>query len=307
MTDFIEFQKFAQVVQKLEPQAKLIQAWPLKGGVSAQVTAVAFERPDGQTQKVIVRQHGAIDLAQNPQIAADEFRLLQLLRSAGLPVPTPYYVDQSGEIFSTPYVVIAFIEGQPDFAPANVSEAVEQLAAQLAQIHAVNTTLIDLSFLPQQATLQAEKLGIRPATLDDSLDEGRIRTTLESVWPLPLRNQSILLHGDFWPGNVLWHAGQIAAVIDWEDARVGDPLSDLANSRLEILWAFGLAAMERFTKHYQALNPIDFTDLVYWDLCAALRPASRLTEWAGGAERENQMRTGHKVFVEQAYARLTGR
>jgi aminoglycoside phosphotransferase (APT) family kinase protein len=307
MTEFIESQKFAQVVQRLEPQAKLLRAWALKGGVSAQVTAVEFVRPDGQTQKVIVRQHGAVDIAQNSQIAADEFRLLQLLHSAGLPVPTPYYFDQSGEIFSTPYVVIEFIEGQPDFAPTNLLEVVEQLAAQLAQIHAVDVATIDLSFLPQQAIQQAEKLATRPAVLDDSLDEGRIRTTLESVWPLPPRNRPTLLHGDFWPGNVLGHAGQIAAVIDWEDARVGDPLSDLANSRLEILWAFGLAAMERFTQHYQALNPIDFTDLPYWDLCAALKPASKLSGWGLDAAQEKQMRAKQKVFVEQAYEKLIGR
>jgi aminoglycoside phosphotransferase (APT) family kinase protein len=34
---------------------------------------------------------------------------------------------------------------------------------------------------------------------------------------------------------VLWRDGRIVAVIDWEDAQVGDPLADLANTRLELL------------------------------------------------------------------------
>ncbi len=36
-------------------------------------------------------------------------------------------------------------------------------------------------------------------------------------------------HGDFWPGNVLWHGKQNVTVIDWECFRAaGDPLFDLA-------------------------------------------------------------------------------
>src|SRR5215831_15391681 len=103
-----EDNKFAQVVQKIDPHSKLLRTWELKGGVSAQVTALEIERPDGQTQKMIVRQHGAVDLRNNPQIAADEFKLLQITQSAGLATPVPYYVDQSCDIFPNPYIVIEF-------------------------------------------------------------------------------------------------------------------------------------------------------------------------------------------------------
>ncbi len=65
--------------------------------------------------------------------------------------------------------------------------------------------------------------------------------------------------------------------IDGEDAAIGDPLADVANSRLEILWALGRDAMERFTQHYQSLAPLDITDLPLWDLCAALRPVRTMT------------------------------
>ena len=111
---------FEHVVQKFEPQSKLLRTWELKGGVSAQVAAIEIERPDGYTQKMIVRQHGEVDLKHNPHIAADEFKLLQLLHSVGLAVPEPYYLDQSGEIFPTPYVVIEYIEGETIFGPQNM-------------------------------------------------------------------------------------------------------------------------------------------------------------------------------------------
>ncbi|MEO8396744.1 MAG: phosphotransferase, partial [Chloroflexota bacterium] len=271
----------------------------------AQVTALEIEQADGTTKKRVVRLHGAADLKRNPQIAADEFRLLTLLQSAGIAAPKPYYVDSAAEIFATPCIVIDYIEGESDFAPANLEDHLRQFAAALAQIHQIDASNPQLSFLPQHDLIYADKLKLRPAQLDDSLDEGRIRDTLEAVWPLAQNNAATLLHGDYWPGNLLWQAGKLAAVIDWEDALLGDPLLDLGNSRLEILWAFGEEAMERFTDHYQAALPsLDFAHLPYWDLCAALRPASRIGEWAGDAITERKMRVGHKQFITQAFDAL---
>jgi len=296
--------QFERLVQKFAPQSKLLRSWELKGGVSAQVTALEIERPGGPIAKMIVRQHGPVDLEHNPQIAADEFKLLQLLQSAGLATPTPYGFDQSGEIFATPYIVIEYVDGQPEFAPSDINKATAQLAAHLASVHAIECTKADLSFLPSQEDIYARKLQDQPAQLDEILDEGRIRNTLEESWPLPQRNAPVLLHGDFWPGNVLWKNGELVAVIDWEDAKTGDPLADLANSRLEILWAFGIDAMQLFTEQYKSSTAIDFTDLPYWDLWAALRPAGKLSEWAGDEETAQVMREKHRLFLSRAYAEL---
>lgn len=100
-------------------------------------------------------------------------------------------------------------------------------------------------------------------------------------------------------------------MIDWEDAKLGDPLADLANSRLDILWIFGPDAMHDFTQQYQSITTIDYTNLPYWDLCAALRPASQIAEWAAvypplGRQdiTEKTMREGHRLFVAQAFEQL---
>ena len=303
MTAAHEKRQFAQVVHRLDPHSTLLRAWELKGGVSAQVTALEVERPDGQRQKMIVRQHGAVDLTYNPQIAADEFKLLRLLRAVGLAVPKPYYVDQTGEIFSTPYVVIEYVEGQPEFAPANMSDFLLQFATQLSRIHEVDGSRLDLSFLPKIENRYAQRLREPLTQVDESIDEAHIRDVLKAAWPFPQRNPSVLLHGDFWPGNLLWKDGQLVGVIDWEDAAVGDPLADLANSRLEILWAFGSEAMQRFTQQYQALTALDFSNLPYWDLCAALRLA-QFAEWAD-ASAIQAMQAGHRWFISQAFEQLS--
>ena len=74
---------------QLPQNSKLLRTWELKGGISAQVTALEIELSSGQTKKMIVRQHGDMDLKHNSNVAANEFRLLQLLQSVGLSTPKP--------------------------------------------------------------------------------------------------------------------------------------------------------------------------------------------------------------------------
>ena len=81
MPQRIDATKFDQLVQNIDPTSKLLRAWDLKGGVSAQVTALEVEQPGGHTKKMVVRQYGVVDLQHNPQIAADEFKLLRILQS----------------------------------------------------------------------------------------------------------------------------------------------------------------------------------------------------------------------------------
>lgn len=296
--------EFQTLTRRLLPGGKLLRAWPLTGGVSAQVTALEIQLPDGTTQKRLVRRHGPNDLATDPHIAAHEFSLLQQLHAAGLSVPAPLSFDESGEIFPTPYIVIEFIEGQTEFSPADLNNFIQQFAEALANIHRFNLAAHDLSFLPNRTQIATRKLAHHPDRLDDSLQEGRIRAALEPVWPPTQHNPTTLLHCDCWPGNLLWRSGQLAAVIDWEDAALGDPLADLANSRLELLWAFGDEAMQQFTATYQSLMQLDLTNLPYWDLYAALKPAFQLSEWAANPEAEANMRAHHHRFVAQAFEAL---
>ncbi len=307
MTAAQDDDKLAQLVRKLDPQATLRRSWELKGGVSAQVTALEVEQLDGQIKRMVVRRYGARDLAQNPHVAAAEFKLLHIAQAAGIAAPAPYYLGRAGDIFATPYTVIAYVEGAPDFSPSDVAGCVSQMAAHLAAIHRVDGSRPALSFLPAQEEICATTLARRPAQLDDALSEGAIRDALAAAWPLPCRNKPALLHGDYWPGNILWQDGRLMAVVDWEDAARGDPLADLANSRLEVLWAWGIKAMRLFTHYYRATTALDASALPYWDLYAALRPASKLSTWGLDDAAETAMREEHRLFVTQAFDALSDR
>jgi aminoglycoside phosphotransferase (APT) family kinase protein len=144
------------------------------------------------------------------------------------------------------------------------------LADALAEIHGLDVT--ELSFLP---------------TLDEP---------------------GVLLHGDLWPGNVLWHEGQIAAIVDWEDAAIGDPLRDLAVSRLELLWAYGREELDDFTERYRRARPhVELSALPARDLEAAERLTPQLQNWGVDPETEATMRERAEAFAAEARQRLRGR
>lgn len=298
-------QSHLQLVQRIHPHSKLLRTWRLEGGVSAQVTALEILLPNHQTKKMIIRQYGKVDLQRNHHLAADEFRLLHILNHAELPVPMPYYFNQSDDLFSTSYIVIQFIEGQTLFKPADLNGCILQMATNLAHIHQLDSSRLEVSFLPHQREIVTEKLSKKPVSMDNSLDEGLIRDSLETLWPLPQQNHSVILHGDYWPGNILWNNGKLVGIIDWEDAALGDPLADIANSRLEILWAFGVDAMNHFTHQYKSImTTLDDNNLPYWDLWAALKPISSFNQWGLDKSTEQRMRERHHLFVRQALEKL---
>ncbi len=296
---------FEKIVRKIEPQGTLLRVWTLEGGVSAQVTALEIGRPDTATVRLVVRRYGEVDLKHNPQIAVEELRVLESLQSSAVPAPKPVYSDQSGEIFSTPYIVVEYIEGKPEFAPPNLADFISQMALNLSGLHRIEDLAENLPFLPRQSDIFARRLKEQSANTDESLDIGLIVNTLGSKWSLSERNKTVLLHGDYWPGNILWRDGELVGIIDWEDAQLGDPLADLANSRLEVLWAFGIEAMQLFTRHYRDHADLDFTNLPYWDLYAALRHASKSTEWSTYEGDETVMRERYRLFTGQAFSELS--
>ncbi len=295
---------FERLLAHMAPDARLLRARELTGGVSARVTALEVGHADGQSERFVVRQYGAVDLAQNPHVAEHEFALLEVLHAAGLPVPAPIYVDANGDILGSPGIVVEFIDGSPGTNGIPAERVSQELASQLARIHAIDPMRHGLTFLPDQTERSAQRLAGTPTTLDDELDEGRIRATLNAAWPLTSRNRLTLLHGDFWPGNTLWLDGRLSGIIDWEDAGIGDPLADLANTRLELLLFFGQDALDRFTSHYLALNTVDTSGLPYWDLCATLRPITGMPDWGLDADTLHSMRTGLEAFINQAFMAL---
>ena len=109
----------------------------------------------------------------------------------------------------------------------------------------------------------------------------------------------------------MWKDERLAAVIDWEETSIGDPLFDVAIARLDLLWAYGEEAMITFTHAYQAKVDLDYTFLPWWDLRVSLRPMLNIGAWATSFPllgrpdvTSDSMTCGHRWFVDSAIDQL---
>lgn len=286
-----------RAIRAFRPDAGLGRVWPLRGGISATMTAFESVGPEG-TQTHIARYPGSYALQMVPTTAEREFEMLRRLRTTPVPVPNPRFLCPKRP---NPFYVVDYIEGAPDLNPPDVDAFLTRFAEGLAAIHRVDHEAIGIgASLPMPSGPRP-----RPAVGNRELREDDVWDALEGAVPIP--NAPVLRHGDYWPGNVIWREGEIVGVVDWESAAVGEPLRDLAVSRLDVLWILGPDAMAAFTRHYFSLFPLDATSLPFWDLRAALRPMENLPEWAatypafGRPDVTTETMRGHLLwFVEEA-------
>ena len=202
----------------------------LTGGVSAEVYRLGLTLTDGGTQSLVLRLHGASHSGHSADL---EYKLLQSLHRSGLPVPEPLLVDVSGSRLQDPFLIMEFIEGETAIPSGQEDHYIDVMAEVLAGIH--DSPTADLPTLPLRIDPLPEVFDYLPE--DREWEE--LRVYLRSLDNTAYMESPGLLHGDFWPENLLWRDGSIAAVLDWEDAALGDPLSDVACCR------FGKKGMQR--------------------------------------------------------------
>jgi aminoglycoside phosphotransferase (APT) family kinase protein len=152
-----------------------------------------------------------------------EFKAVQALHAAGLPVPATYerlaVQDRLGIVFER-------VPGRSMYArvqakPWTLFRAARQLADLHAQIHS-HAGPIDLP--PQRQLIEDE------INQSSKLSAAQKQAAQRALGELPDGNA--LCHGDFHPGNVFFTA-RGPVIIDWERASRGDPQGDVAcTSRL---------------------------------------------------------------------------
>jgi aminoglycoside phosphotransferase (APT) family kinase protein len=313
----------AALVSSIVPEADIFGITVLPGGLSATMTVVALLDSDGTVPRLVLRRVRDRGTVRTSLSLVAEFRLLVSLRGRGLPCPNPRLFDDSGTIFDEPVAVYDFVDGAPRVRTSDPVATGRAYADQLLSIHAVAATSDAGEGLPDRTAVVARDLAA-PASVAEDFEMGRpvgyLRELLRARWPPPAPRRPCLLHGDFWAGNLLWKNDHIVAVIDWEDASVGDPMTDLATTRLDLLWAYGSAAMDAFTDRYLSARSVagtrlpprgDSSTLALWDLVAALRPAGVFSAWVAdwadfGRPDMNAptMRAQHRAFLDQALGAL---
>jgi aminoglycoside phosphotransferase (APT) family kinase protein len=105
----------------------------------------------------------------------------------------------------------------------------EKFVDMLVRIHETPQTVLP-SFADGPEAARAEVAVCRRRLLETQLLPSPVMRHALDVLDehAPPAQRIVLLHGDYRLPNLKWHGGEISGILDWELARVGDPLSDLA-------------------------------------------------------------------------------
>lgn len=288
---------YADVIAHLLPGARLTAVNRLTGGVSADVFRLDAATADGGAASLVLRAHGRSHAGHAAEL---EFQLQRALHRGGIPVPEPLLVDVSGELLPDPYLIMTFIDATSEVPGGRTAAYLARMAALLASIH--DMPLDGLPALPARNDPLPEVFDFLPEGARWDALRSHLRGCEDSAYTGPPR----LLHGDFWPENVLWRQDAVVAVLDWEDAAFGDPLSDVACARLELRYRFGRDGMQRFTDAYAAHRPLDGPRLALWQIYVAAAAQKYMGKWGLDPDREAHMRREALASIAEAGAELMG-
>lgn len=265
----MEHDRLTGLFAQLWPGAVVHAARDLTGGVSSLMTRVEVVSPD-LPSSVIVRRMGAATRLWDPGSLAREARVLDVARRAGIPAPPLLAHDLEGAILGEPLLVLGYLEGEVATDVRQPLAYARELADVMASVHRLD---------PDAAGLEPARVTPAPEPPEPGFDTLARAYDVLARQPPPT-DAPVFLHGDLWPGNTLVRHGQLTGVIDWEEARRGDALCDIAIARLDLLWLYGWPATEAFTAQMAEHRPLPLRDLAYADLFAALRPGTHLALWA---------------------------
>lgn len=208
------------------------------GGASSRYCATIMPTPD-------------IELKPIPEEAA----LIQLAEQAGVRVPHVHFATEDASWLGGPAFVSDCVDGET--VPRRVLRSVAEhgsgavltadLGRALAALHGIDADAAPPSLSRpgpmSPAELALEHLGEQ---VDGLLQPGPV-FQLGLAWlrrnmpPSPAR--LTIVHGDVRNGNIIVAPDGLAAVLDWELAKIGDPMEDLAWLCLRC-WRFGEDAIE---------------------------------------------------------------
>lgn len=168
-----------------------------------------------------------------------EFAVLKAVERTAVPAPVVRWLDAEGKWFGRPSLIMRRAPGTCDYYVLNGSRPLEERTALAEQ-------LCDL-------LVTVHKVDWRAAGLGDVLDdpgewasivevdqwEAVLRRDQREAYPeidlaaqwlrstAPRAQHTVLVHGDYKPGNVLLEGSEVTALLDWELAHLGDPMEDL--------------------------------------------------------------------------------
>lgn len=171
-----------------------------------------------------------------------EWNVTSALVQTAVPVAPTVAIDRDGQFIGAPCTVVEFVDGRvirsaddlAGLSDAEVTAGADALVRTLADLHAVDYEAVGLGdfgrpdgFAARQVKLWARQWGIVKTRELDDVD--RLAAALTER--VPAQARKAIVHGDLRIDNTILapnDPGTVAAVVDWEMAALGDPLTDLA-------------------------------------------------------------------------------
>tara|TARA_B100000282_G_scaffold201163_1_gene147359 strand:- start:873 stop:1724 length:852 start_codon:yes stop_codon:yes gene_type:complete len=275
-------------VEGLLPHVKYKSSRILEGGVSSEVFLIVTESKKGE-EKIVLRTEGGPP-AENS--IKTEYLLLEKLHQTKVPCAKPIHLDHSKEILDKDFMLMTYLEGTIEIPKIKNFGFLNKMVGILKNIHNVDTKI--LPTLPCRFDPTYD--------LFEFLPNARINKELKAIlkgYDTSYSGKPVLLHGDFWPGNILWTKDEISGVLDWEYAAIGDPVSDLAVASLELKYDYGKRGVDRFLDLYSKNFSIDQSRFSLWLIYVSASTLFFIDEWNLEKARKNLMKREAMLTIEE--------
>ena len=275
-------------MEGLLPHVKYKSSRILEGGVSSEVFLIAVESKKGE-EKIVLRTEGGPP-AENS--IKTEYLLLEKLHQTKVPCAKPIHLDHSKEILDKDFMLMTYLEGTIEIPKIKNFGFLNKMVGILKNIHNVDTKI--LPTLPCRFDPTYD--------LFEFLPNARIIKELKAIlkgYDTSYSGKPVLLHGDFWPGNILWTKDEISGVLDWEYAAIGDPVSDLAVASLELKYDYGKRGVDRFLDLYSKNFSSDQSRLSLWLIYVSASTLFFIDEWNLEKARKNLMKREAMLTIEE--------
>lgn len=290
------------LLKEIAPGSRLLTFSILPGSFSNSTHIVEACQPGGTNLKFVVRRYAVFGNYDRGEKARREFKTFEYLHRFGIPAPEPLYLDDAGSLLGTPGIVTRFVPGRLMLeVPADPKDWARKLAITLAKIHSIPCGEETRAFLLDanaEATwfLNSETA---PGYMRSFPGGTEVWQVLRDAYPCIQGVQSGFVHIDYWEGNILWHGNEISAVLDWEEAALGDPAIDVAYARMNI-FLMGLdRTADDFLHIYESEMGATVANLGFWELAASVRPMENTEDWKVADNTEFDMNI-FKQFINGA-------
>jgi aminoglycoside phosphotransferase (APT) family kinase protein len=169
-----------------------------------------------------------------------EFTVISALADTDVPVPPAVALCTDPDVLGAQFYLMGFVDGvvldKPEvldrLAPATATRSCELLMDTLVELHRIAPTSVGLAdfgrpdgFLTRQVRRWHRQWQASETRPLDAL----ARTVDLLTETMPEQSTPAIVHGDYRLTNVMFspEVDRIAAVVDWEMATLGDPLTDL--------------------------------------------------------------------------------